>query len=363
MKIFNIIDSLGSGGAERFVVDLGNELSLNPNYSITIVTILDDKIPINSHYLHEISDRVNYICLRSTKGLSCKALYKVFSLIRKAKPDVVHAHCGLLQLLLPILFFRGIHFVHTLHTVAEKQIIFPFLKRPFRYLYQKYVTPVTISRVCDLSYQEFYGLKNSRCIYNGRSLMQTSCNFTHVKEEIDSYKENANTIVFLHVARFDESKNQKMLVDAFERLALTSANFVLLIIGAHHEKASYYGKINSSRIRILGEKNNVVDYLACSDFFVLTSLWEGLPISLLEAMAVGCVPVCTPAGGIPDILKHGYNGFLANGFGCEEFYHLLCSVVGIDNYEQIKRNAKDFFAQNLTMKICAKKYETVYENV
>ena len=53
------------------------------------------------------------------------------------------------------------------------------------------------------------------------------------------------------------------------------------------------------------------------DAYALCSSYEGMPISLIEAIGVGCIPVCTPVGGIVDVVHNGENGFLSDGIGEE----------------------------------------------
>ncbi len=53
-----------------------------------------------------------------------------------------------------------------------------------------------------------------------------------------------------------------------------------------------------------------LEYLKMGDAYALCSSYEGMPISLIEAIGVGCIPVCTPVGGIVDVVHNGENGFL-----------------------------------------------------
>ena len=83
-------------------------------------------------------------------------------------------------------------------------------------------------------------------------------------------------------------------------------NFLLIVLGDkyHHWTDKLKG---SQRICLLGLKENVGDYMAAADYYVMSSDWEGLPITLLEAMSMGVIPVSTPAGGVADVIKDGTN--------------------------------------------------------
>ncbi|MGF1476086.1 MAG: glycosyltransferase [Geminicoccaceae bacterium] len=67
----------------------------------------------------------------------------------------------------------------------------------------------------------------------------------------------------------------------------------------------------AKNVRFVPWQTDVIRLLEAMDLFVMTSRWEGLPLSLLEAMAMGCVPVATRADGIVDVIEQGKNGYLA----------------------------------------------------
>lgn len=60
-----------------------------------------------------------------------------------------------------------------------------------------------------------------------------------------------------------------------------------------------------------------------SDAFCLPSIYEGLPIALLEALSVGCIPICSPVGGIVNVITSGSNGILSASSAEEDYYMAL----------------------------------------
>ncbi|MEP6467604.1 MAG: glycosyltransferase family 4 protein [Parafilimonas sp.] len=118
-----------------------------------------------------------------------------------------------------------------------------------------------------------------------------------------------------------------------------------------------------NNVHFLGKVTNVSDYLLCTDAFVLTSTFEGLPISLLEALSAGAVPVCTPVGGIINIVAKNI-GFLSTDISIEAFSNALRSYLNADEatINNLKQNGKDLYNKEFSMKTCAAKYDALYHS-
>ncbi|KAA2456752.1 glycosyltransferase family 4 protein, partial [Alistipes onderdonkii] len=111
----------------------------------------------------------------------------------------------------------------------------------------------------------------------------------------------------------------------------------------------------------LGAKNNVGDYLLQADFFVLSSLFEGLPISLLEAISCGVIPICTPAGGIPDVINSESNGYVSKSFGADDFYYTLKRAFDDEKYFN-RIHLEEYFENNFSMRHCAEGYFNAFSH-
>ena len=362
MKILQITYSLASGGAERFVVDMCNELIKNLNNEVYLLVINDLSIPQYCHYLPELSKKVKCLNVGTKKGLCPKSVVGVYKTIKKIKPDIVHAHCDLTLLYLPALLYKKAKYIHTLHNVAEKAISFKWLRKFQGWLFRKNVQPITISNICQQSYIDFYKQDNAICITNGRAKLETTTEYPMVKKEIETYKQGQTLPVFIHVARFDKQKNQKRLFDAIEKLHKCGKEFLLVVIGRNYENSPHMILNETDYIKIIGAKNNVADYLACADYFLLSSDWEGLPLAMLEAMSMGCIPISTPAGGVVDVIKNGENGLLCPTFDTTDYYKTIEKVFAKDFAISKERVINDY-KDNYTMEVCVNKYYDVYKQM
>lgn len=359
MKILHTIFSLSSGGAERFVVDLCNQqVSLSEN-EVVLVTI--NKGGNSFYYLPELSDKVKFHNLGLDNGLSIKSIIGLLRIIRKENPDIVHCHCNLLLIYLPALLHRKSKYIHTLHSLAHFCMGFKWQFPINKFLYKNFVQAVTISKECLQSYINLYNYDNSALIINGREPLHKTTEFDKVKSYINKIKTIDTTPVFIHVARKHTVKNQDLLFSVFDRLERENYDFLLLVIGWGHEDRAKKYAVNK-HIHILGELKNIGDYMICSDYFVLTSTIEGLPLTLLEAMSMGVTPICTPAGGIVDVIEDSVNGYIMKGFTEEELYEKIKYVITSKKKIPVDVIKQDFY-NKYSMEICAKKYYQLYNNL
>ena len=361
MKIIQLIYSLSSGGAERFVVNLSNELS-RQGHDVTICMLLNTKNPawcFNKKFIHP---SVKFHSLGFSQGFSLKKVKTVHKYILKEQADVVHCHLNVIPYTyLTAYRSHNVKFFHTIHNIAQKASGLKIQYLLNRFFYKNSITPIAISRICLESFEKYYHLKNITRIDNGCPAVMPSQEFEKTKNEVDNYKTSINTPVFIHVARCHPSKNQDLLIDSFNKLNDNSINFTLLILGSGFDSPEGIRLKQKAcpKIHFLGEKSNVGDYLLCSNAFCLTSLYEGLPISLIEALSCGITPICTPVGGIPDVITDGKTGYLSSGIEINSYYDAILRFIK----NKISVNSlKELYNTQFSIEHCANLYISTFLN-
>lgn len=361
MKIIELNFYLGGGGASRLMADLSNKYASDKSNSVMTVSVLESESAGNDFisFKKDLIPSVKYIALNKKSGLGWASLWSVFRLIRKEHPDVVHLHANILLLLLPALFCRKVNYVHTIHTLVTRQYPQGIIKKIANWLYKNgKVIPVTISQECHESYKECFGRQEDILITNGRESLKTTEKLSSVKNELKDIGVSQDSPIFLHVARHHPVKNHDRMFKTFQRLSDEGMDYQLIVIGDHYDVYEKQFK-GHKRIHLIGARTNIGDYMSFADFFVLTSDKEGLPLSLLEAMSMGVIPVCTPAGGIKDVLRNGENGFMSKEVSDESYYQIVKQALLHRN--EISRQAIiNEYKEKYSMEVCAKHYMNIY---
>lgn len=367
MKIVEIIPTLGSGGAERFVVDLSNKLRASGN-DVQIIVLSPLKNGYNI-YEKDIHPSINIISLNKNKGFSLYVLFKMLLLLYRINPDIVHSHLNsYFYILFPSLIkLRKISFVHTIHNDADKDAGSAFfgkiMKLSFKY---KKVIPITISKESADSFNCYYGFNSFATIYNGRTI-KNGVVTEDVKTCVNKVKNSPKTKVILFAARFADQKRPYLNAKVCDMLYREGYDISLMMFGEDCSHGFYTEQINnlhSDCVHMFGVTSSVLEYMKEADAFLLLSSFEGLPIALIEALGVGCIPICTPVGGIKNIIKSGYNGFLAKDCSESACYNVVKEFLETneDDLNRIRLKTLDSF-KYLSMDRCCDEYISIYEKL
>lgn len=318
------------GGIEAMICALANEMAKTDDVTVcSIFEPLSDDV-----FWNKLSPSVHKVSLGKTKrGFSIIEIFKIYNLIRKNKYDVVHIHgmffyyaFSVLMLSYKKKFFYTIHSDAIMENSGWDKKFFPLKKFCFRH---GLIHPITISDTSKKSFENLYHC-SSTLIYNGVVRPQIADN--NLLEEFNISK---STKIFVHAGRIDTPKNQLTLCKVFKRL-IDEGNDVCLLIAGSKQKEQIFKQIEiyfSDRIVYLGERNDIPQLMSQCLGMCLPSIWEGLPVTLLEALSVGCIPICSPVGGIPNVVKDGENGFLSVSCGEEDYYSTMKRFLSLSEDE------------------------------
>ena len=293
--------------------------------------------------------------------------FRLYKLVKDIKPDIIQTHLrGIIYSAYSIIKVHSrIPCFHTVHNAAKEEtgdFIGSIIRK---YLFKKgWCIPVTISTESLKSFISYYGF-SAPMIFNGRDVPSNLQVSTSVIDDVNKYKKDEATRIIVQLARFSPVKRQYTMAKIAKRLFDEGYNFSVLMIG--REDGVESRKVRDFLppcVHILGEKSNPIEYLAATDAFALCSSYEGMPISLIEALGVGTVPICTPVGGIRDVIKDKYNGFISEDISEDAYYRALKSFLDTpkEKMEEIRSRALNSYSL-YTMEQCARNYENLYNEI
>ena len=359
MKILQVISSLGNGGAEKFVVELCNELSKKNDVTLCSFKKIEDWMifPKKKNF------NVKIIQFNKRNGHDISVYFNLIKLVRKEKIEIIHFHLdSTIKYILPLLiFFTKAKFYYTIHSNlnSDKIKLFDSLYRA-KAITRK-IKYICISQlICD-EFQKKYPNFTFALVENGIAKLNSGEMFEVVKDEVEKLKLNSDTKVFSCIG------NYSLITSVFARLYNEKYNVILLLIGndtsANMIEWNKIKESKSANTFMLGLKSNIQDYLLLSDAYCLCSHYEGLPISILEAYSLGIPVLSTPAGGIPSILRHSFNGYLSENFTFDAYYKMLIDFINVpsDYLKKVRENNLLHFINNFTIEKTADKYTEIYK--
>lgn len=304
MKIMQVIPYFCFGGAETMCETLTYELK-KLGHEICVVCLLPDRTSI-SQRMEEAGVRIVY--LDKKLGLDLSMIPKLTKLMAAEKPDVVHTHLNVIKYAALAAKLAGVpKCVHTVHNVAEEEAEGRFQKLSNRlYFRSGWSVPVALSPKVQQSIADVYGMAKEKIpvIYNGIDLSRC--------QPKDVYE--GQPLRLIHIGRFNEQKNHEGLLNAFAKIQKQIPACSLDLIGDGELRDAVETQVKdlglTESVRFLGNQSDVYPYLQAADLFLLPSKFEGMPMTIIEAMGTGLPIVATAVGGVPDMLKQEESGLL-----------------------------------------------------
>lgn len=306
MKVIQVMPEFGLAGAEIMCENLVYGLQ-QQGVEVVVASLYD--------YRSAITDRlekngVRIVYLNKKPGFDFSMYKKLYKLFKTEKPDVIHTHRYATRYVIPsAIRAKTKRRVHTVHTLAQKECGKLSRKLNKFFFKRANVIPVALSGFVQETIKQEYKMSKDKIpvVLNGIDLSKCKPKADYVINE---------TIKILHIGRFCEVKNHKGLVRAFEIFHREYPNSILQLIGDGELRGEIQSLVDeiglSECVEFLGLQNNVYEYLHNADIFTLPSLYEGIPMTLIEAMATGLPIVASNVGGIPDMLVNGESAILAD---------------------------------------------------
>ena len=254
-----------------------------------------------------------------------KTINELKKLIKKEKFDIIHCHTPMGSVVARLAAkearkngTRVIYTAHGYHFYKGAPLINWLLYYPVEKWLAKYTdTQITITQEdFDLAKKKFK-IKDLNLVH-GVGLDEEKFNILISDEEKENLKQELKiddkSVVCTYVAELNKNKNQQLLIKAIKRLKDDNNNVTLLLVGKGRYEPKLLKLIKKMKleenVKLLGYRSDIVKILSITDIYLASSLREGLPVNVMEAMYMGLPIIAVDNRGHRELVQHNENGFI-----------------------------------------------------
>ena len=359
VSVLHVIHDLGFGGAQRLLTDLVLNIDAQ-KYAPSVAVLYSPQAAPYEGELRKRNIRVTF--LDKHPGLDVGAAARLGAVLRDVRADIVHTHCHALRYVLPYILAGKVRAaVHTVHNLAAQDA-----GRP-RWLtalaYKAGVVPVAIGKEVAASLNDVFGIADPPLIRNGIDVRRFAAP-SSTREAVRGALGLKNELAFICTASLTPKKGHPVLLDAFAQVARTIPTARLLLAGTGDMRTALEEQVSrlglAASVQFLGARSDMPNLLAAADVFVLSSLWEGMPLSVMEAMAAGKPVVCTAVGGSIEIVHDGVNGYLVPPGDSRRFADAMTKMADPERRALFGTRAAETAAGEFGLETMVRAYEALY---
>jgi len=356
-KVLHIIPNFGLGGAERLLMNLLEAFDYK-RFEVAAVSLYPESGTILEKKIREKCYKVYF--LNKHRGPDLRMIPRLYRVMKDFRPDVVHTHRYVLRYtLLATLFYRVPVQIHTVHNIAQKEV--EWMGKVFHWFAFRLgaVVPVSISQEVANTIKALYGCNiYTPVIYNGIP----TCYFIDKRFQDDTEKKD---IILLHIGRFQPQKNHLLLIKAYEIAKKEYPSISLWLVGDGPLRGRVEKLVKEKgferNVKFLGVREDVAKLLSEADVFILPSDWEGVPLSILEAMAASKPVIATSVGGVPELVENGVSGILVPPGNPEALAKAILHLANDPDLRQRMGKAGQKIAiERFDISRTAREYEALY---
>ena len=352
-RLLYVVESFG-GGVFSYLCELCGGLS--ERYDIYVAYSLRQETPAD--FTKYFPENIKFIKLENfgreiQLKSEIKAVKELKQIISKVEPHVVHLHstkAGVIGRL--VLWFSHIPVFYTAHGYSFFMADAGKAKRlAYKMIEKICAMSRCITVACSKNEYETAKKLSRKSLY-----VNNGINIKSFDKLIENCDKESDGLTVYTLGRICHHKNPRL----FNQIAEHFPNIRFVWIGDGEDRE----ELKSSNITVAGwlDRDEAVRMAAGCDVFLMTTMGEGLSLSLLESMYMGKVCIVSNVSGNCDVIRDGENGFLCTGE--EDYVKALEKVInGDDDLDKLRENAKnDVIKLYNTDKMCAE-YSNIYDGI
>jgi len=372
-QILYIITKSVWGGAAKYVFDLSTNLS--DEYMITVAAGGHGKFAQRIKRAQIPYFNINNFQRNINPFKDFFAFFEILSLLFQIKPDIIHVNSskaggivGLAGWVYKILSGKQIRLIFTAHGWAFNEDRSKSQIKLIK-LFSKLTALFYDKIICVSEYDKKTALKDRICrknklavIHNGIDIEKVS--FLSQEKAQKKLIGKISPFVIGTIAEYTKNKGLVYLLKAIKNIKDQEIDVILIGSGENPDKEkieSFIEKNNLKNINLIEFIDNAASYLKAFDIFILPSLKEGLPYTILEAMTAEIPIIATDVGGIPEIIENDVNGILIKPKNHKLIKEKILYLMNNPEItEKLTQKAKNKIAKKFTLEKMIQKTKNTY---
>lgn len=352
-------------GAEKVVSDICTNLNRDDFATVAVCAGDELKKYYEKKGIKAYIIDVNHLAPSQIKGLK--------EIIRKEKIDIVHGHDVKASIAGYLAASKeNVPAVSHIHASYPWLDSFGILKIIDGYFRKKYNLTIACSNMA----REYYLQYNKSVNKDKVVALNNSFNFNEFQDIkiMDKHELRRklnigdNAYIYGFLGRLLEGKGADLMIDSFNEIQKHRDDVTLLIVGDGPERDKLENKVAnygiSDKVKFAGFQKNPYDYMNLFDCFILPSVSEGLPIAVLESMAMKKAVISTPVAGLKDLLKDNYNGIVLKERSKEALVEAMTRLYSNPALAaELSANAYDYLKKNYDINTYIQRLKKIYMDI
>jgi len=314
---------------------------------------------VNVEKLTEMGIRHYQIPDISSKKDIFKICRTVKQIVEKEQITVIHSHHRMAAFYTEILFGSSIIKIANAHnTFFDKKLLTKFV--------YKHTKVIAVGEMVKKNLVDYFKIPEKQVSVIHNAVKPFDGNYLEDKY-IRKLHDDGNFVVG-NIGRLSEQKGMEYFIESIPKILKKYPRTRFVIAGNGEDEQKLFNLVKKlgieECIKFLGYRKDVQNLMSQLDLIVLSSLWEGLPLTPIEAYSVGRTIVATRVDGTPEIVRDGVDGYLIDPKNSEQIADAVCKVIEIDEKRaRMEMNAKERYVQEFSFAQLAEKYSRFYEEL
>lgn len=361
-KILHIIKSLGRGGAEML---LPETIKIHDQEKLEFHCIYF--LPWKDQMVAPIEEAGGKVTnFSANNNLAMLRKYnEVIEYCKKHKIDLIHCHLPWSGFLGRIIFKKlPIPVIYTEHNIQERYHFATKWLNKISFNSQTMALGVSkdVSRSIKENINPTIPVETVLNGVNTQHFRRNPEKGNRLRKELNIPE---NAIVVGNIAVFREQKGLEDWVRAFKKITDKNENVHGILVGAGPEADKIKNLVNdfnlNDKLVLPGLQTDTVSYFSAMDIFMMSSLFEGLPIALLESMSMECAIVSTKAGGVVEAVRDEKDGLLCEVGDHEKMASLVIRLIEDEpERKEFQKSSRKRVEESFSLKNMVNKLEEIY---